>query len=112
MRRCLLSLLVVLVASSRIEAACVEPSTFVPSTMSIARSFNEDESRVLPGVAGIRGTGWFLSPRLMVTAAHVADAMEIPAQEWKDMEVRNGTSKRSVPVRLLHRAGSHSEKIA
>jgi Trypsin-like peptidase domain len=112
MRRCLLSVLVLLVASSRIEAACVEPSMFVPSTVSIARYFNEQESRGRAGVAGIRGTGWFLSPRLMVTAAHVAEAMEIPAQEWKDMEVRNGESKRSVPVRLLHRAGFHSEKIA
>jgi Trypsin-like peptidase domain len=111
MRRCVFSVLILLVASSRIEAACVEPAMFVQSTMSIARYFNEQESRA-SGVAGIRGTGWFLSPRLIVTAEHVAQAMEISAQEWKDMEVRNGESKRSVPVRLLHRAGLHSEKIA
>jgi Trypsin-like peptidase domain len=111
MRRCLLSVLILLVASSRIEAACVDPAMLVQSTMSIARYFNEQERRA-PGVAGIRGTGWFLSPRLIVTAAHVAEAMEISTQQWKDIEVRNGENKRSVPVRLLHRAGSHREKIA
>jgi Trypsin-like peptidase domain len=112
MRRSLFSILMLVVACSRVEAACLDPSTFVHSTMSIARYFNEEESKAHPGVAGIRGTGWFLSPRLIVTAAHVAEAMQLSAQEWKDVEMRDGESKRSVPVRILHLAGLDVEKIA
>ena len=112
MRRHLLSVLILVVASTRIEAACVDPSMFVHSAVSIERNFNEEESRLEPGVVGIRGTGWFLAPRLIVTAAHVAEAMHLSAQEWKDVEMRDGESKWSAPVRILGLAGSHVEKIA
>jgi Trypsin-like peptidase domain len=101
-----------IVACSRIEAACIDPSTFVQSTMSIARHFNEEERKALPGVVGIRGTAWFLSSRLLVTAAHVAEAMHLSADEWKDVEMRNGEGKRSLSVRVLHLAGRNAEKIA
>jgi len=80
--------------------------------MSIARDFNEEESKVPPGVVGIRGTAWFLSPRLIVTAAHVAEAMQLSAQDWKDVGIRDGESKRSVAVRVRHLAGPQVEKIA
>jgi Trypsin-like peptidase domain len=112
MRRHLLSVLVLIVASTRVEAACVDPATFIHSTVSITRTFNEEESKLLPGVVGIRGTGWFLAPRLIVTAAHVAEAMRLSAQEWKDIETRDGDSKSSVRVRILRLAGSNAEKIA
>jgi S1-C subfamily serine protease len=113
MRRSLFSVFILVVTCSRIEAACLDPSTFVHSTMSIAKYFNDEESKAQqPGVVGIRGTGWFLSPRLIVTAAHVAEAMQLSAHEWKEIELRDGESKRSVPVRVLHLAGPHSEKIA
>ena len=85
---------------------------FVKSTMSIARHFNEDERKAQPGVIGIRGTAWFLSSRLLVTAAHVSEAMQLSALEWKDVEMQNGEGKRSVSVRVLHFAGLHVEKIA
>src|SRR5262249_28916810 len=49
-------------ASSRIEAACVDPATLSPSTVSITRDFDAQERAAEPGVIGIRGTGWFLSP--------------------------------------------------
>jgi hypothetical protein len=112
MRQCLLSFLLFIVGLSRIEAACIDPSTFVQSTMSITRHFNGEEIKAQPGVIGIRGTAWFLSSRRLVTAAHVADAMHLSAHEWKDVEMRNGEGKRSVSVRLLHLAGLHAEKIA
>jgi len=70
-------LLVLAAASSRIEAACIDPSTLSPSTVSITRDFDAQERAAEPGVIGIRGTGWFLSPRLVVTAAHVAEAMHL-----------------------------------
>ena len=85
---------------------------FVHSTMSIEKYFNEEESKAQPGIVGIRGTGWFLSSRLIVTAAHVAEAMQLSTHEWKAIEMRDGESKRSAPVRILHLAGSHVEKIA
>src|SRR5262249_11394452 len=92
--------------------ACLDPSTVTHSTVSIARDFKEEESKAQPGIIGIRGTAWFLSPRLLVTAAHVAEAMQLSAQEWKDLEIRDGESKRSVAVRVRHLAGPQVEKIA
>src|SRR5215510_15168412 len=112
MRRCLLSFLLLIVGLSRIEAACIDPSAFVRSTMSITRHFNEEERKAEPDVIAIRGTAWFLSPRLIVTAAHVAEAMHLSAQEWKDVEIRDEESKRSVAVRVRHLAGPQVEKIA
>ena len=46
------------------------------------------------------------------TAAHVAEAMQLSAQEWKDIEMRDGESKRSVAARIHYLAGLHAEKIA
>jgi hypothetical protein len=109
MRRTLFAALVLIAESARAEA-CVEPATFVHSTVNISRSFGEQESDVT-GVVAIRGTGWFLSPRLIVTVAHVAEAMRLSAQEWKDVDIRDGESSRSVSVRVLHVAGSAAEKI-
>jgi hypothetical protein len=110
MRRTLLAALVVIAACPRGEAACVDPSTVVHSTVNITRSFGEAESDVT-GTVAIRGTGWFLSPRLIVTVAHVADAMRLSAQEWNDVDIRDGEGSRSVPARILHVAGSAAEKI-
>jgi Trypsin-like peptidase domain len=112
MRQCLLLVLVLAATSTGVQAACVDPSTLVSSTVNIAREFGEDERRAEPGVLGIRGTGWFLSPRLIVTAAHVADAMHLSAHDWKDIEIRERDSKAWQPVRILRVAGSQAEKIA
>jgi trypsin-like peptidase len=112
MRRCLLSALILVGASSGSEASCVDPSTLVRSTVSITREFSEHERRAAPGVLGIRGTGWFLSPRQVVTAGHVADAMRLSTEDWKEIEVRERESKMSVPARILRIAGSAAEKIA
>ena len=98
--------------SSRVEASCVDPSTLVRSTVNITRTFDEEEPKAAPGVLGIRGTGWFLSPRLIVTAAHVAEAMHLSPQDWKEIEIRERESKASLPVRILRLAGSHAEKMA
>jgi Trypsin-like peptidase domain len=112
MRQCLLSILVLVATSTGIEASCVDPSTLVRSTVNITREFGDEERLAEPGVLGIRGTGWFLSPRLLVTAAHVAEAMHLSAQDWKEIEIKEQDSKEALPVRILRVAGSHSEKIA
>jgi hypothetical protein len=112
MRRCLFFTLVLAAAPASIEASCVAPSTLVHSTVSIIREFGEEERKAAPGVRGIAGTGWFLSPRVIVTAAHVAEAMHLSAQDWKGIEIRAKESKASSPARILRVAGSHAEKMA
>jgi hypothetical protein len=47
-----------------------------------------------------------------VTAAHVAEAMRLSQENWKELEVRQSERKHPVHARVLHLAGSHSEKIA
>lgn len=112
MRRCIFSVLILFGTSSGIKASCIDPSTLVQSTVSITRDFGEEERRVSPGVLGIRGTGWFLSPRLMVTAEHVAEAMHLSRQDWKEIKVRERENKGSIAARILRIAGSYSEKMA
>ena len=112
MRQCLLSILVLVGTSSGIEAACVDPSTLVRSTVSITREFDEHERKSEPGLLGVRGTGWFLSPRLIVTAAHVTEAMHLLAHDWKEIEIRERGTTTSLPARVLRLVGSNAEKMA
>src|SRR5262245_59882338 len=106
MRQAFFLVLVVAAISTGTEAACVDPSTLVSSTVNITREFVDDERRAEPDVLGIRGTGWFLSPRLIVIAALVADAMHLSAHDWKDMEIRERDRKASLPVRIVRVAGA------
>jgi Trypsin-like peptidase domain len=112
MQRRLFSILVLVVASSRVDAGCIDPATLTHSTVSITRHFDDKEKEARPGSLGIRGTGWFLSPTSMVTAGHVAAAMNLSDQDWKQVEIRQGENKQSVPARIRRLAGSHAEKVA
>jgi hypothetical protein len=112
MRRCLLSLLTLVGLSSSGAAVCVDPATLVRATVGITREFSAEERQAAPAVLGIRGTGWFLSQRLVVTAAHVAEAMRLSTQDWKDIALRERESETSARARILRLAGSHSEKMA
>jgi hypothetical protein len=112
MRQWLFSIVVLVAASSGGAASCVDPSTLVRSTVSISREFSEDERRAAPAIFGIRGTGWFLSPRRIVTAAHVAEAMHLSAHEWKEIELRERERRAAIPARIAGVAGPHAEKTA
>ena len=112
MRRCLLSLSALVGVSSGGQAACIDPATLVRSTVSITREFSDEERKATPAVLGIRGTGWFLSPRLVVTAAHVAEAMRLSKEDWKEIELRERESKGLVSARMVRVLGSQSEKMA
>lgn len=112
MRQALLSLVLLALVSSGVDAACVDPATLVRSTVNISREFAEEERKEAAGVLGIRGTAWFLSPRLMVTAAHVAEAMHLSTQDWREIGINERESKGSTSARVLHLAGTHAEKIA
>lgn len=112
MRQCLFSILALIATSTGIDARCVDPSTLVRSTVSITREFDEEERKAAPGILGIRGTGWFLSPQLIVTAAHVVEAMHLSADDWKEIEIRERESRESILARILRLAGSRGEKMA
>jgi hypothetical protein len=111
-RRQLFLILVLVLATSRVEAGCIDPATLAHSTASITRYFDEREQQPRPGVLGISGTGWFLSPNSMVTVEHVAAAMRLSNQNWKQIDIRKGDDKQSIPARISHVAGSYAEKIA
>jgi hypothetical protein len=96
--------------STSVQAECVDPSTLVRSTASITRYFDEGEQKT--GSLGIRGTAWFLSPTSLVTAEHVATAMKLTNQDWKQVEILEGETKGSIDVRILRTAGSSAERIS
>jgi plasmid maintenance system antidote protein VapI len=103
--------LLLLLASSR-AAACIDPEGLAHSTVSITRYFSGDDGRVDASLLGIRGTAWFLSATSMVTAEHVAAAMGLSNQSWKQIEVREREIKQSIAVRIQSVAGIHAEKLA
>jgi hypothetical protein len=111
-RRGLFLSLVLFTTSTAAEASCVDPSTLVRSTVNLTRIYDKEESRPGTGVLGVRGTGWFLSPRLIVTAAHVTEAMHLSDQDWKDIEIKERDSKESTGVRIVRVLGSQSERVA
>src|SRR5512132_286039 len=112
MQRRLFSILILVVAASRVEAGCIDPAMAAHSTVSIMRHFDDKEQEARPGVVGIRATGWFLSPTLMVTVEHVAAAMKLSDRNWKHLEIGRGESRQSIPARIHRLAGSDAQKIA
>jgi hypothetical protein len=112
MGRRLFLVLVLILAFTRVEAGCIDPTTLSHSTVSIARQFDDNEREGPPGVLAIEGTGWFLSPTSLVTVEHVAAAMNLSDQSWKQIQIRKGEIKQSLPVRIRRLAGPSAEKIA
>jgi hypothetical protein len=105
------SALVLGALSSRVEATCVDPSALDRSTVSITRIFDGQERKV-DAVLGVRGTAWFLSSTAMVTAGHVATAMNLSNQKWTPVEILDGHGAQSIAVRVIRVVGAHAEKIA
>jgi len=105
-------MLFLLCGHARAEPACIDPTTLAHSTVSITRYFNDQERTAEPGVFGIRGTAWFLSPTLIVTAGHVAESMRLSGQDWTQLEILDGEDKQSTSARIVQLAGSYSETLA
>jgi hypothetical protein len=112
MQRGLLSVVILVLASCRVEAGCIDPATLAHSTVGITRYFDDKEREAQPDLMGIRGTGWFLSPTVLATVGHVTASMNLSEQSWKPIEIWTGENKRSIPVRIARLAGSHAEKIS
>src|SRR5262245_18734397 len=100
MLRGLLFIVGIAIACARAEAACVDPATLVQSTVSITRHFDAREQEAEPGIVGVRGTGFFLSPTSLVTVEHVSAGMKLSERGWTQVELRVGEHTQSVPVRL------------
>jgi len=104
--------LLLLFASSRAAAACIDPEGLAHSTVSITRYFSGDDGKQDPSLLGMRGTAWFLTATSMVTAEHVAAAMALSDRSWKQIEIRERQNKQSIAVRIHRVAGVHAEKLA
>jgi hypothetical protein len=111
MLRLLLCGLVLIVPSNFVAAGCVDPATVTHSTVSIMRHFDDAEMATRPGVVGIRGTGWFLSPTSMATVEHVTAAMGLSDQDWKHVEIGSGPSRQSILSRIRYVVGSSAHRI-
>lgn len=111
-RRLLFAVLVQFAMLPSAGATCLQHSAFVGTTVSIARYFDGQGPQPRSAVIGIRGTGWFLSPRRLVTAAHVAEAMRLSRTDWKDIEIGEQAGESQMPARILRIAGPHSERVA
>jgi hypothetical protein len=112
LRRPLLAILVLFGASVQAKPACIDPATLARSTTSIMRYFDDHEIAAHQGTIGIRGTGWFLSPTLIVTVNHVVAAMNLSDQDWKPIQIGDGENARLIPVRIRRVLGSKAETIA
>jgi hypothetical protein len=104
--------LAVLFGCGQAAAECVDPTRFVHSTASITSYYADAERASNSETIGIRGTAWFLSPTAIVTAEHVVEAMRLPKDGWKEVEIFNGENRQSIDVRVAGVAGSGAEKIA
>jgi Trypsin-like peptidase domain len=103
----------VLFANARVvQAACVDPSQLAHLTVSITRYFDDAERDARRNLVGVRGTGWFLSPTMIVTAEHVTAGMNLSTQDWKPLEIVDGDTSQLIAARILRLAGARAEKLA
>jgi S1-C subfamily serine protease len=108
----LLAVFIVFVSTIRAHAACVDPAQLAHSTVNIMRYFDEAEHDARPDLIGIRGTGWFLSPTTIITAAHVAEAMKLSTRDWKSLEITDEHGNQFIAARIQRLAGDLAEKLA
>ncbi|MCP3393656.1 trypsin-like peptidase domain-containing protein [Bradyrhizobium sp. CCGB12] len=109
---CRLLILCGVLASTWANAACVDPALLARSTASIVQNYDERERDAHPGIIGVQGTGWFLSPTIMVTAEHVATAMKLSTTVWKPLEIAAGDGSELIGARIQRRVGGTPEKLA
>jgi Trypsin-like peptidase domain len=107
-----LSFLLVLCSALNAAAGCIDASGLRSSVVGITRYFDDAERKDSGGNLVIRGTAWFLSTTSIVTAEHVAAAMRLSTESWKLVEIGDGQTRQSVPMRILRVAGPRAEKIA
>lgn len=111
--RCRLSALFILCANITIaNAACVDPEQLAHSSVSIMRYFDDAERDARPDLIGVRGTGWFLSQSMIVTAEHVTAGMKLSTEDWKPLEIAGADSTRFIDARIQRTVGGQVERLA
>jgi len=96
----------------RAEPACLEPAQLAHAGVRIARYFDDAERAVQDdGTVGIQGSGWFLTPTAIVTIAHVVTAMNLTAEEWKAIEIRDGDRTWPARARIKQLVGRGADKL-
>ena len=100
-----------LASPNAVQAACADPTNLAQSAVSIFRHFDEAE-RYRADVIGIRGSGWFLSPTMIVTVEHVTAAMKLSADDWKMLEIVSEAGSQFIPARIQRLTGPQSERLA
>ena len=93
-------------------AACIDAAQLAHTTVSIMRYFDDAERNERPGLVGVRGTGWFLSPRTIVTAEHVTAGMKLSTDEWKSLEIMDGDRRHFIAARVQRLVGAQAERLA
>jgi hypothetical protein len=97
---------------ARAETACVAPAQLAHAGVRISRYFDDAERAAqADGTVGIQGSGWFLSPTAIVTIAHVVTAMNLSAQDWKSVEIRDGDRRWSALARIKRFVGPGKDKV-
>jgi hypothetical protein len=91
---------------------CIQSALLTPSTVSITRYFDEAERATGADVAGIQGTGWFMSPTTLVTVEHVAAAMRLSTRNWRLLNIQGAADSRAILARIQRLAGDGPEKLA
>jgi Trypsin-like peptidase domain len=109
---CRLFGIVLVLASTQVRAACVDPAQLSHTAISIMRHFDETERDTRPDLIGIRATGWFLSPTTIVTAEHVTAAMKLSGEDWKPLEIVDEDGSQFIDARIQRVAGDRGEKLA
>ena len=107
-----LATLAVVFAGTPAHAACADPAELARSTVSIVRHFDATERDPRPDLIAIAGTGWFLSPKTIITVAHVAEAMKLSSQDWKPLEIADEHGGQFIPARVERLAGDQAERLA
>ena len=109
---CRLFSIFLVLASTQVSAACVDPTQLAHSAVSIMRHFDDAEHDERPDLIGVRGTGWFLSPTTIVTAEHVTAGMKLSTEDWKPLEIVDQDSSQFIAARVQRLAGDKAERLA
>lgn len=94
-------------AISPAVADCINPKTIARATTPISRTFTDNNEATL-----LAGTGWFLSPRKIATAAHVARGLQLSTDSWARIDLGQQGLADRVDARIGQLVDANPEKIA
>jgi len=97
---------------ARAETDCVGPAQLAHTGVRIAHYFDDAERAArVDDALGFQGSGWFLTPSAIVTIAHVVTAMNLSAEDWKPIEIRDGDRTWWDLARIKRLVGSGTDNL-